>query len=130
MEKLIVKNPGCGPIVQEVEKIDLDLLQSKVKGNIASPLIPTLAETGVTLFANDEGLLARMSPNVTYSIAGHNELIVGPVVFVGTDGEGETVGLTDVQVEVVRTFIEWSDNNIMTTLGSDSYRYLGGFYGA
>ena len=101
----IVKNPGESP--QRVELSHegegaLQALQSAVKGMITTFYVPFLDRAGVTVWANDEGLLIGLSPNLWVG----QQPIVGPVCFTSTNEDGDTTSLTDEQAEVVRRWLE------------------------
>ena len=79
----------------------LDMLQSAVGGYIEAPLsYPSATRPNVALmiFCNEEGLLENLPGNV-YSEQ-LQQVIVGPVVIIGNEN-GETVGLTDAEIEQV-----------------------------
>lgn len=99
--KAITKKPG-----EDAQEITLDgtleSLQAQVEGLITVVYHEQLDEAGITAYANDEGLLIGQSPNLLV----YGQPIVGPVVFVGHDDEGETVGLTPSQEDLVRGFLE------------------------
>lgn len=98
--KAIVKKPG-----EDAQEITLagtlESLQAQVEGLITVVYHEQLDEAGITAYANDEGLLIGQSPNLLV----YGQPIVGPVVFVGHNDEGETVGLTSEQAELVYGFL-------------------------
>ena len=64
--------------------------------------VPELADQGVDLWVNEEGKFNGCKPN--FSLFGGRDLAFGPVFFSSSDEEGETVGLSDDQVEFV---LDW-----------------------
>lgn len=106
----IVLHPGHQPEVIEAEKIGLADLQHHVGGLITSAYVHELEELGITVFANDEGLLQRLQPNIAWMVQAYNGpqpmVLVGGLVFCAHDDEGETIGLTDGQIGAVKEFIE------------------------
>ena len=97
--KYIAKHPGHDAEVIETDRISLADMQHHVGGLITTAYHPKLAEAGIDMFANDEGLLIGMQPHLGFSTHGHATVIVGPVILVACDEEGETIGLTDSQIE-------------------------------
>ena len=105
--KAITQKPGESPEVIELTKGEtLKELQGLVGGYVTTFYVPVGAEgsfdeEGITAWANDEGLLEGLQPNLLAA----GQPIVGPVVFTGHDDEGDTIGLTDAQAELVMTFL-------------------------
>lgn len=110
--KYIVKAPGFPAEVIESEKITLADMQHHVEGLITTAWAPFLDEHRIDMFANDEGLLMRMQPNIGFMVHDHPQVIVGPVVLVGHDDEGETIGLTDDQIEKGLAFLKLAERNL------------------
>lgn len=94
--RAVVKYPGKPAEITDI-KGDLSSLQDIVGGWITTFFIQDFEENGITGYANDEGLLEGLEPNI------HNgyQTIVGPVVFTGHNNEGETIGLTVKQAQAV-----------------------------
>jgi hypothetical protein len=107
--KFILKQPGLKPEVVEQDAIKLADLQHYVEGTVTTAYVPSLAKVGegVTLWANDDGLCLGMTPNVGFFDADFFEpmILVGPILVTGSDEEGETIGLTDEQVEQVKAVL-------------------------
>ena len=105
--KMILKQPGLKPETIEQDEIRLADLQHYVEGNVECPYIPGLSEAGVTMWANEEGLILRMQPNLIIDLECFFEpmLIVGPVLFTSSDDEGNTTGLTPEQEQEVQDFL-------------------------
>ena len=85
---------------------ELDDLQQHVGGLIdAFTLFGTVDGRRVTLWLHDEGLLLGLPPSVIVAFntdeGTQRHVFVGPVLITATDAEGETVGLTDEEVEEV-----------------------------
>ena len=104
--RVITKNPGLG---QEPKTVNVEA-GYKTMQRLVSPsgvnsgrsmiecvYIPALSEHGVDLWVNEEGKLIGLKPN--FMIFDGQDIAVGPVFFASCDDEGETVGLTDQQVE-------------------------------
>ena len=77
--KVIYKAPGEAPEIRTI-KDNLKTLQDLVGGHIEIVAI----ERGVVMICNEEGKLLGLEPNF-YAVE-MNDVIVGPVVFVGTRG--------------------------------------------
>lgn len=104
--KVILKQPGLKAETVELDTIGLADLQHYCEGRVECPYVPELSEAGVTMWANEEGIIQRMPINL---IIDHVDFfqpmpIVGPVLFTGSDGDGGTIGLTDAQIEKVKRF--------------------------
>ena len=96
--KALVQNPGDSPQTVDLADDTLKALQGLVGGYVTTAYIEPLDAAGVTTWANDEGLLVGMRPN----ILAHGQPLVGPVVFTGTSDDGDTIALTDAQEALVR----------------------------
>lgn len=66
--------------------------------------VQELSEHGIDLWLNEEGKVLGLKPN--FMLFGGRDVAVGPVFFASVDDEGETIGLTDKQVEVVLAFMK------------------------
>ncbi len=98
-KRIVIVEPGKLP---EVSFIDgsLEAMQKVVGGYIE--LFET-TESGIDLFCNDEGKLANLEMNRFFPE--FRDIICGPILAIGHDGEGASVSLTDDQVrEAVEMF--------------------------
>ena len=93
MIRAIVQNPQEAPQPFDISGDTLSALQERVGGLIEGVYIPGFDERGISCYANEEGLLLQLAPNLLLG----GQPIVGPVVFVGHNDEGETVSLTPEQ---------------------------------
>lgn len=100
--KSIIKNPGEDAQTVELKGDTLPALQASVGGYVETVYHEVLEDAGITAWANEEGLLVGLSPNLLV----YGQPIVGPVVFTGHNDEGETIALTDEQAEIVGAFLE------------------------
>ena len=91
--RVVYKAPGEKPKIKDVTN-DLDEFQNLVGGWIEHVGI----RHGLGLIINEEGKLHGMQPN--FYLSKINDLIVGPAVFVGEDGEDFT-DISDRDVELV-----------------------------
>jgi hypothetical protein len=105
--KYLTKRPGSQVAEVESAKITLKDLQREVEGLVTCPYVPGLNEAGITMWANDEGLLLGMEPNLRIMMHNFFEpmFIVGPVVFTSSDKNGNTRGLSKTQLAKVREFL-------------------------
>ena len=90
--------------VREVEDISLEYQKSIVGGWIELAYIDYLNSKGIDMFCNEEGKLFGLKPSI-YLLDGEDniyDVICGNVYFVSHDDDGNTIGLTDEQVEVVK----------------------------
>lgn len=77
-------------------------LQALVDGYIEVVHIPEFEEQGITLLANEQGVLHLMALN--WNLLPY--FYVGPVVALSVEGE-EFVGLSDMQADFIK---QWLDN--------------------
>jgi hypothetical protein len=91
--KAIRVEPGMDPVAVEIED-GLSSLQSEVGGYIA---LVSLDER-VDAYVNDEGLLDGLPFNRVLPTPYGKVPVVGNIIVVSHDNEGETTGLTDAQV--------------------------------
>lgn len=103
MEKVIVMRPGVTAELQEWESVTLEKMQEVVQGWIATALwLPS--ETGsVHCYCNEEGRLQDFADNWTRY---DGVVIVGPTIFVGETPDGESRGLTEAEIRLIRTHEE------------------------
>jgi hypothetical protein len=114
--KYVVKHPGQPAETIESETIGLKTLQHHVGGLITGAYVPELAEKGIDVFANDEGLLMGLQPNIGWMIESHPMILVGGLVFTSSDEEGETIGLTEEQIKAVEEFTERTSRSLGSVL--------------
>lgn len=101
MIRVVVTVPGKKPEVSRIPE-SLAGMQKIVGGYIE--LFKT-TESGIDLFCNEEGKLIDLEPNRYFPELG--DIICGPIVAIGHDGEGASVSLTDEQVgEALAMFTE------------------------
>ena len=81
--KVVYKEPGKSAEVRTIEN-DLHVLQELVGGWIQMVNI----QSDVALICNEEGKLLDLQPNVY--VHGIGDVVVGPIVFAGVDGEDLT----------------------------------------
>lgn len=93
--RVVVKQPGQPAEIVMVDWADnLSYLQSVVGGYIELVyLSPEL-----DMYINEEGKLLELEPNLSFP----GDTIVGPVVVCSHDDEGDTIGLTVAQAELIR----------------------------
>lgn len=97
----VVKYPYEKPKTVALKK-GLKPLQEIVGGIIDAADLPGIE--GVYGFANDEGLLIGLEPNIYRPE--YKDALVGPLVFVGAGNDGEDVSLTTEQVKLVTEYLE------------------------
>lgn len=108
IKKAFVVEPNGTNYVQYFEENPLKILQNIVEGLI-EPI--ELAE-GLTMWVNEEGKLIGKTPNPFATAAwerafGATDIVVGTVAFTGgTDEEGETLGLPDEHLVMLRTIAD------------------------
>lgn len=108
--------------VIEIEN-DLNVFQNFVKGYIDYFQIAYNQTTGRSLdfICNDEGLLDGMKPTIYYTFKkgiyivpeDDTEVLVGNLLFVANDREGNTTGLTDEEINNYLNYFMTTKNIIM-----------------
>ena len=103
--KIIVKKVGRPCEVREVEKLELEDMQNLVGGFVECMRLDfgipehTL-EADVWL--NEEGKLHKLPPNVVlFNEGGIVDAIVGDIFIADSNDEGETIGLSDEQCDII-----------------------------
>ena len=111
MIRIVHKRPGLVNLPQVVDMEDnLSAMQAMVTpeggtpGYIELVHIPELAAQGIDLYVNEEGKFNGCKPN--FQIFGGRDLVMGPVFFVSSNEEGETVSLSDSQVEAAQAWLK------------------------
>lgn len=96
MNKVIVKEPGKGLVIENVEKVDLDYFYSKC----GSPIDMMEVGEGVDIVFNDEMLMSdEFEPNFCFFSNGRIQPLHGTVIFVGVDySTGKSKGLTNDEI--------------------------------
>lgn len=94
--RVVFKEPGKGFEIRDISN-ELEALQNLVGGWIEHVGI----KEGLGLIVNEEGKLNFMEPNF-YMI---NEVVLGPAVFVGEEGE-EFTDISDESIELLRLFFD------------------------
>lgn len=103
MIRVLVKEPGKDAEVREVND-DLESLQQIVAGYIEGFNLPDCDAQG---YCNEEGLLLNLKPNI-YRPA-YKDAIVGPIVFVNYNDEGDACSLTDEQIHRLRKYLKQNE---------------------
>lgn len=102
--RVIILEAG-NPEAKIVERFEhsLENLQTVVGGYIEAVSV----NESITIWLNEEGKLQELPPNF-YLIGNGSpfDIVVGDVIITGTDGEGNTIGLSDEEVtEIQERFI-------------------------
>jgi len=96
--KAVIKKVGENPEVKEYQKIKYEDLKEAVGGWIEAVSL----DNGVTLWVNEEGKLIGLKNNFALG----NMSIEGNVIFTSVDDEGETIGLTDDQIDYIKSLFK------------------------
>lgn len=107
--KIIKLLPGKEPERIEVENT-LEALQKEVEGKIEAVTV----STDLAILCNEEGIWLMMKPNRV--IMGHH--FVGPVLFVGVDGE-KFCSLSEETMEFVEKHIMADESPVWKREGED-----------
>jgi hypothetical protein len=92
--RVIVKKPSKKAVIQNVVD-DLLNWQEIVGGYIEVVLYDN--ELNILLVCNEEGKFIGLEPNIYY----YEDVVVGNIIFVSSNDEGDFVGLDDEQIEYV-----------------------------
>jgi len=106
-------------VIKDIEG-DLKSLQREVGGLITlAPHFDELTNMGIDIYADDEGLL-KANPKPSVFVMSKNDahkieaVLVGNLVFVSCDDEGNTKGLTQEQIDYISnhlTSVTYADKN-------------------
>jgi len=100
---VIVTTEGELSVVEFERGSSYELLSGAVQGYIECVALPSL---GVDMWINEEGKILQLPQNPKGNALWMNEygmtdFIAGNIVFTQVNDEGETVGLTDEQIEQI-----------------------------
>ena len=103
MKALVLKE---GILVEKEIENTLESLQNIVGGYIERAYMgERFMKEGIDPFINEEGKLIGLEPQIAiFDREGNTiiDLVMGNCIFVSHDDEGNTVGLTDRQIQIVR----------------------------
>ena len=117
MIKVIVKQPNRDPEIKEVPNA-YEVMAKFCHGLIDMGEMPF--DRRINYIVNDCSLRNGMEPNVI--LPEYENMIAGPVMFAGNDAEGNTVSLTDEQIESVLRYIE--RNQVFYLSKEGAYIYM------
>lgn len=103
MINVIVKEPGKAPYLCEMpgpKKIgeQASWIQEKVGGLFETPYF----KEGIFIACNEDGKSMNLEPN--FFVSELMDIVVGTVIFLGVDKEGNTIGLTSEQVTYIISY--------------------------
>lgn len=111
MKKIVIKNPHEYPLITTSE-LELEDMQKIVGGYIEfHPFPPDLEveyedNSGIDIIMNEEGKLKELYPTMRLVSDGKPyDIISGSILFCSHDNEGDSIGLTDDQIEKVMTYL-------------------------
>ena len=87
----------------------LKALQNEVGGYIEIPSFSRkLSENNIDMIINEEGKVNRLQPQLAiYQDNKIVDVICGNIIFASANKDGETIGLTDEQIEVVKEVLKY-----------------------
>lgn len=126
MEKVMIKKVEEAPKVVEVDELTLEYMQGIVGGYIEMPyLSEALDSRKIDIVINEEGKLEGLEPNMMVMHKGQIvDIVVGDMLFVANDGQGNTIGLDDKQLEYLKELFE--HHAVLTNRGMFHYVELEG----
>ena len=101
--RMLFKEPGKEPRTMVIPN-ELDVMQQLVDGYIEHV---TLRE-GLGILVNEEGKLKGMEAN--FYLAAIDDVIVGPCIFVGEDGD-EFTDIPEDSMELIKALMEGGSDN-------------------
>ena len=103
MKVLVLEN---GMLKEKEIENTLESLQKIVGGWIEIPyLSQRFAEETIDVIINEEGKLIGLEPQIAVVKKDNNkilDLVVGNCIFASHDEEGDTIGLNDKQIEIIK----------------------------
>lgn len=99
--QVVVKEPLKNPVIREIDNT-LTALQGIVGGYIERAQF----YGPYSMIVNEEGKLFKLP----YNFLHYHDIIVGTVIFVTTDTDGEFKGLTDEQAEQIVSYFSLTFN--------------------
>jgi hypothetical protein len=106
--------PQCVPV-----PVGLTDLKNYVEGHIEALYHWLPEHPGVLAYGNDEARLLGMPPSLYRQY--DEQVLVGPLIFVGDDGQGDERALTDDEERAVLDYIE--RNNLSKALPGQTVTY-------
>lgn len=107
MKVLVLEN---GTFEQREIKNTLEALQKVVGGWIEIPYLShKFAEEGIDVIINEEGKLIGLEPQIAVCDKDLRllDLVVGNVLFASHDKEGNTIGLTETQINTIKRELKY-----------------------
>ena len=108
MNKVLIRRQNEDFKLVQVEELSLEYMQQVVGGFIERVgFNDCLNRLNIDMWINEEGkLIDELKP--TFVIMGNKDniidLIMGDVLFTATDGEGNTIGLNDIQIQSIKKY--------------------------
>lgn len=108
MHQIVICEPGRRPYVSAVPDLDLPTMQGIVGGYIELVYLEggTWEKRSLCLWLNEEGKLDDLPPNREMELSYGKDVIRGTFFVTAGDDQGETLGLTDDECEVVKNLID------------------------
>lgn len=108
-------------VIKDIEG-NLESLQENVQGRIEFFTIKIEGQY-FDLILHEEGKLEQLPPNIAVFNEGEIiDIIVGNVVIAKADDEGRTIGLTDDEVSLIKTYFEQMPT-VVTNNGYELFSY-------
>lgn len=100
----IIKRVGEKPERVRIVGETYDLIKSVIEGCFDVVRVGVLEENNIDIFVDDEGKLLELDPNILILDRDTEEMvdyIAGDVIFLSYDNEGNSIGLTEKQLEIL-----------------------------
>lgn len=94
--KIVYKAAGEPAEIRDIENT-LKTMQELIEGFIEN----VIYKPGIDMWCNEEHKFNGMRSNVVIRNGCCDDVICGPIIFCGYDGEGECISLTDQQAEEI-----------------------------
>lgn len=114
--KVLVKKPQEKPIVMKINN-DLKSLQKIVGGLIEVVSLYDMGEN-ITMLCNEEGLNLNLEPNINIE----GQYIVGTIIVLGSNDEGDFVSLSEFEIQKLKPFL--TEGNLKFMIYKEGERHL------
>lgn len=106
MQKILLLTPK-GVEVKEIEEVSLEIMQECVGGYIEFVPVDSLEKRRIDVFCNADGKFKGL-PLTMYLLADGKiyDVVAGNVLFCGHDGEGDSIGLKDSDIDFLKEHLE------------------------
>lgn len=101
--------PGPGATITKMDTTKYNTTYDVLKAGIDDATLDVVQVGDLDIWVDDEGLLKGLDPTIIIkrsegdSITEMDTLLVGPVVFAGSNQQGDTVGLSPKAIKIIES---------------------------